>query len=279
MSFENHRLDGHLLGGDALRVRRGPDQALLLAGPADEHERGVELEAALGEDARQLHRQHGAAAVVVGAGGVDVVVDAGPLQRIGRSLARCERPCPGRQLPARTEVQRIVVPADVDAARRAAGQHRHHVAQLHRPGDAALLRDLVGVERHLQLRARPLQLVEDPLPRRADPARRGGRVRQRVARAEADERRVERLQAIDRNRGDQRLDARIGRRRRRRVCVWARAAGTAPTAAPTTIARAASLVPIIADRRSRGRSSADRRCRPSRRTGRAPRAGSAGGSP
>ena len=194
------------------------DQPLLLARPADEHQRGVELEAALGEDARQLHRQHGAAAVVVGAGRVDVVVDAGSLLRIVRAVrepagdaaARPRRARVRAHLAARPEVQRIVVPADVDAARRAARQHRHHVAQLHRPGDAALRRDLVGVERHLQLRARPLQLVEDPLPRRADPARRGGRVRQRVARAEADERGVERLHAIHRNRGDQRLDARIG---------------------------------------------------------------------
>ena len=184
--------------------------------------------AALREDARQLHRQHRAAAVVVGAVGVDVG---------SRSRARVWRSRPaGAPRPARRAsstrsappmLTRVVVAADVDAARRAARQDRHHVAQIDLPRDAALRRDLVGVEVDLQLLARAAHLVEDPVARRADAARRGVLIGQRVARAEADQLGVERLHAIDRDRGDQRLDARIGGRRRRRVA-WARAAGTAP---------------------------------------------------
>ena len=72
-----HRLHGDLLRLEGLRVRRRADQALLLAGPADEDQRGVELQAALREHPRQFHRQHRAAAVVVGAVGVDVVIELG----------------------------------------------------------------------------------------------------------------------------------------------------------------------------------------------------------
>ena len=80
-------LDRDLLVVRFLRVRAGADQPLLFAGDGHEHERRVELDAALGEHARQLHRQHRPAAVVVRAGRVDVVVLAGTLLRIG-GLAR-----------------------------------------------------------------------------------------------------------------------------------------------------------------------------------------------
>src|SRR5947207_2374713 len=51
--------------------------------------------------------------------------------------------------------------------------------------------------------------IDSTVPRRADAARRGGRVRQRIPRAEAHELREQLLQAVLGNRAEQRDDARI----------------------------------------------------------------------
>ena len=103
--------------------------------------------------------------------------------------------------------ERVVVAADVDQAAGLAGQHGHDVAQVHVVRDPPLRRHLVGVEAHLQARARPLHLLENPLARGPDAL--GGRVlpRQRVARAEALELLVERLQPRLGDLGQQLLDS------------------------------------------------------------------------
>ena len=101
---------------EPLRVRARPDEALLLAGPQREDQRRVELEAAVGEHARQLHRQRRAAAVVVGARRVDVVVLVGTQLRVGGGLAGGARV--GADLARVAEVDRVVVRRDVDPARR-----------------------------------------------------------------------------------------------------------------------------------------------------------------
>ena len=59
--------DHRLVGGDARRMGVRADQPLFFARPQREDQRGVELEAALGQHPRQFHRQRRAAAVVIGA--------------------------------------------------------------------------------------------------------------------------------------------------------------------------------------------------------------------
>ena len=85
--------------------------------------------------------------------------------------------------------QRVVMSRDVNPPRiPAPGQDRHDVPHLDRARDAFLGRKRVRVETDAKLRARPLQLVEDPLaaPRRMPRAVDAGS-RKCVARAEARE--------------------------------------------------------------------------------------------
>ena len=58
-------VDPDAIGGRFLRVQMRAKQSLLLGDMTHEHQRGVEVDAALTEDAGQLHRQRRAAAVVV----------------------------------------------------------------------------------------------------------------------------------------------------------------------------------------------------------------------
>ena len=100
--------------------------------------------------------------------------------------------------------------ADVDAARGLARQHGHDVAQLDLAGDTAF-RGMYACRSYLQPRARALQLVEDPLPRRADPARGRRRVRQVLRVPEADQLPQQLLQPLLRHRGDELFDPRVDR--------------------------------------------------------------------
>src|SRR5439155_17318322 len=63
-----HGVDTDLLGDGLLGVQPRANQALLLTHVTHEHERRVEIDATLREDARKLDRERGAAAVVVDAG-------------------------------------------------------------------------------------------------------------------------------------------------------------------------------------------------------------------
>jgi hypothetical protein len=78
-----HGFDGNagLLQVFGVNVRA--DEALLFSSPRDEHQRRIELDATLRKRPRQLHRQHGAAAVIVGAVGFDVGIES----RTGLSIA------------------------------------------------------------------------------------------------------------------------------------------------------------------------------------------------
>ncbi len=107
------------------------------------------------------------------------------------------------------DVHRIVVAADVDAARRASRQNRHHVAQIDLPRDAALRRNDVRVEIDAQLLARAAHLLEDPVARGADAARRRFLIGERVARAEAHQPGQQLLQPLLRHRRDDLFDSRI----------------------------------------------------------------------
>ena len=82
---------GHVVLLEILGVHVRADQALLLARPGDEHQRRVELDAALRKHPRQLHRQHRAAAVVIGAVGLDVGIETGA----GLAVAAARRRAPG----------------------------------------------------------------------------------------------------------------------------------------------------------------------------------------
>ncbi len=85
----------------------------------------------------------------------------------------------------RRQHQRVVMAAHVHAAGCPPRQHGNDVADLRLACDPAARRRHVRVEAHLQTRAVAAEPPEDPLPRRADAARGGRRVRHRVARAEA----------------------------------------------------------------------------------------------
>src|SRR5690606_23561776 len=111
------------------------DQPLLLARQRDEDERRVELDAALREGAGQLHRERGAAAIVVHAG--RRVVPAAPVEAAATELAAADAG------------HGVVVAGDVDAARAAAGQDRDDVAELDLGGDPALRQHVVAIERRL----------------------------------------------------------------------------------------------------------------------------------
>ena len=203
-----HRLDWNLLGDRFLRVQARTDEPLLLARVTHEHERRVEIDAALAEHARELNRQRRSASVVIDAGREIVerrIRIGGPRRRrvrIGRSAGV------GRALPPGAR-DGVVVTADVHATRAAAWKNRHHVAQFDRPRDPSLWRDLVRVEAHLERRAVAFHLVEDPLPRGADAARRRIGRRQRAARPEALELLQNRSQPLFGDRSHQLHDARI----------------------------------------------------------------------
>ena len=92
--------------------------------------------------------------------------------RVCRSPPACGAGRRGIRLVLAADVDRVVVAADVDAARRASRQDRHHVAQIDLARDAALRRDDVRVEVDAQLLARAAHLLEDPVARRADALRR-----------------------------------------------------------------------------------------------------------
>ena len=167
-----HRLDGNVRGGRLLRVQPGADQALFLARMAHEHERGVEVQSALTERPRELDRQRGAAPIVIHAGRQVVDGCIGIGGRWPRSVRIARRTSGiGRTLPARTR-DRIVVTADVNSSWSAAREDRHHVPQLDIVRDPPLLRHVIGIEADLELRAVALHLVENPLARGADAARR-----------------------------------------------------------------------------------------------------------
>ncbi len=204
-----HRLDGNLVGDGLLRVQARADQPLLLGDVAHEHERRVEVDAALAERPRQLDRQRGPAAVVIDAGRQVVErrrwIGRRRCRRVG--IARAVR-CVRRALTAGPR-DRVVMSADVDAPRTPPRQDGHHVPELDVPRDAALLRHLIRVEADLQLRAVALHLVQNPLARCADAARRRIGGRQRVARLEAFELLERGAQAVRRYRRDERDDARI----------------------------------------------------------------------
>jgi hypothetical protein len=159
---------------------------LLLARPEREHQRRVELDPALGKPARQLHHQHGSAAVVVRTRCVNVEV----LSRLRLGVkARGQR---GRAHDLRRlagQVQRVVVRGDVDPARAPSGKHGDHLPHLDVADDASLWLESIAVEAHLELRARPAEFVEDPLPGSADAACRRRGVGQRIARTERGQRR------------------------------------------------------------------------------------------
>ena len=77
--------------------------------------RGVELQTARGQHARQLDRQRRAASVVVGAGSIDVVVLIRAKLRVGGRLAARSRV--GADLPGAADVDRVVVCGQVDSSR------------------------------------------------------------------------------------------------------------------------------------------------------------------
>ncbi len=138
---------------------------------------------ALGEHPRQLHDQHGAAAVVVGAGGVDVRVER-PGRRSGGAAIE-------RELALRQQAQRVVVAAHVDPPRGSSRKHGDDVAQLDTPRDPGRCR---RPSRFGACRRPPAasgwsrELVEDRLPRGADAAGWRRRLRQGVAGSEPDQR-------------------------------------------------------------------------------------------
>ena len=169
-----NRFDGNPFGDRSLRVQPRAHEPLLLADVAHEHERRVEVDAALAENARQLHSQRRAAAVVVDAGRevVERRVGVGGRRRRRVGIARRAGRISGA-LPAWTR-HRVVVAADVDPPRAPAWQHRHDVAHLDVARHAALRRDLIGVEADLQIRAVTRHLGQDPLTGSPDPARRRG---------------------------------------------------------------------------------------------------------
>ncbi len=111
-------------------------------------------------------------------------------------------------LPGRPQVQRIVMAADVDPPRRLARKNRDDVAQFGLLRHAAPGRKHVRIEAHLQLRARALELVQNPLPRRADAVRRD-RDPKGIAGLERRELPQELLEPFRRNRRDEFLDARV----------------------------------------------------------------------
>ncbi len=110
-------LDDDTLGRDAPSVRSRPHETLFFARQQHEDERCVEIDPALRKSPREIHREYGAAAVVVRTWSVDVVV-------LTRLLHRAET---GRRRHWRHHsrglsgnVQRIVMSRDVDPARTAA---------------------------------------------------------------------------------------------------------------------------------------------------------------
>src|SRR4029079_16441917 len=137
-------VDRELLRLRALGVQLGPDEALLFAREADEDEGGVEAEAALGDDARELHGEGGAAAVVVDAGG-EVVADR-PVEPAAGALGGRAGRGGGRGRRASGTGHGVVVAAHIEAPRRPSGEHGHDAAHLDLARDAvALLRDAIGV--------------------------------------------------------------------------------------------------------------------------------------
>ena len=116
---------------DALRVaqRRGmrhrANQSLFLSGPRHEHQCRIEIDTALGEYPRQLHRERRTAAIVVRARRIGVVVDRGTHQWHTRRRTGGG----GRRVSTRrtSRVDGVVVTGDVHAARALARQHRHYV--------------------------------------------------------------------------------------------------------------------------------------------------------
>jgi hypothetical protein len=150
-------VDGPVRGGGSTGMERGADEPLLFACKRDEHERGVELDAALREHPRKLHHQRRAAAIVVRAR--RVVVGASPVEAV--AVARAVGPAG----------HRVVVAGDVNTARRSPWQDGDDVPELHVTRQPpSLRRDLVGVELDLQARSGCSHLLPDPLARGPDAA-------------------------------------------------------------------------------------------------------------
>src|SRR5262245_12996483 len=96
---------------------RGADEPLLLGAPPGKHDRRFEIDAALTEHPRQLHRQRGAAAIVVDA-------------RCGAVVRQTAAGLMPLALGAPADRRRIVVAADIDAARAFAGQNGDEIPDL-----------------------------------------------------------------------------------------------------------------------------------------------------